>query len=254
MSFTHLHVHAQHSLYDGHGTIKRYVAAAAADGQTALALTDHGTMAGAVEFYTECKAAGIKPIIGCEMYVDFETLREQNIPYHLTVLAASEAGYRALMAVNTLAHRQFYYRPRLLLKDLLGHSSEFVLLTGCPSSLLSHFLKQGERDLAATYLGELRRAAKFVGIEVMRHAGHQEEFAAMQAMLQQEQEAMAAVTGLPLVLTNDCHYVAASDEQVHQAHVQNVKAREPKAVSDIEFDGAGFHLNTQAQMAQVATD
>jgi len=249
MTFVHLHNHSQFSVLDGHGLIENYIKAASADGQSALALTDHGSMAGAIEFYSACKAAGIKPIVGAELYVD-QLPREKQIPFHLTVLAADERGYRDLIRVNTETHRQFYYRPRITLQELIDADAmrHWFVLTGCMSSAASDLLIRGEEQQFLLLYGALARASLGCFVEVMYHATVDREFEQRQNTLLSAQLDVAYRHGLPLVLTNDCHYVTQTDEEVHQRFVAQVKDR----LRGIEFDGKGFYLKTSVEMRDVA--
>lgn len=249
MTFTHAHNHAQYSLLDGHGLIENYVAAAAADGQPALALTDHGTMAGAIEFYSACKYAGLNPLVGSELYIDLEW-REQRIPYHLTVLAADETGYRQLVRASTEAAREFYYRPRLVLQELIDADMmrHWIVLSGCPSSAMSKALLAGDEQRFLALYGAVARASKACFIEVMYHKTENQEFRQQQSDLLHAQFDVAQRHGLPLVLTNDCHYVTQAEEQVHQAFIAQVRDR----LNGIEFDGEGFYLKTSQEMRDVA--
>ena len=247
--FVHLHNHTQYSVIDGHGKIVDYVQAAKADGQTALAITDHGNVAGAIEFYLECRKHGIKPIIGSELYVDI-VLREKQIPYHMTVLAADLQGYRDLVEVSTRAHKNFYYRSRITLKEIIdaGLMKHWVVLTGCPSSAFNFALREGRTEDARELLHALKQASKDTLIEIMYHKTDDNEFRQMQSDLLHAQIDFAIDLDFPMVLTNDCHYVSPEDERIHQEFLKATEGR----VHGIEFDGEGFHLKTSAQMREVA--
>ena len=149
MSFTHLHVHTEFSMLDGLSRIEKLVARARELGMDSLAITDHGGMYGVVDFYSACKAAGIKPIIGCELYVapGKHTERHANDknPYHLTVLAQNNTGYKNLMQLVTKANLEgFYYKPRVSKELLSEHSDGLIVLSGCPSAELSRLLMDGD--------------------------------------------------------------------------------------------------------------
>jgi len=250
MSFVHLHNHTQYSVLDGHGKIKEYVAAAKADGQTAIAITDHGTIAGAIEFYTECKAAGIKPIIGCELYVDLD-VQEEKFPFHLTVLAANLQGYRDLVNVNTRAHKSFYYRPRISLRALMdeGLMANWIVLTGCPSSPINRLIRNGKMDEARALLQALSSASMGAAIEIMYHKVDEDKgFRKVQSDLLHAAFDLSKQVGNPLVLTNDCHYVGEEDERTHQGFLKQAGER----IHGIEFSGSGFFLQTSNDMRHIS--
>ncbi|MBI2637550.1 MAG: PHP domain-containing protein, partial [Candidatus Sungbacteria bacterium] len=147
MKFTHLHVHSHYSLRDGLAKIDDLITQAKKLGMDSLALTDHGNLYGAIEFYKKAKAAGIKPILGCELYIAFEDMhqRRPNIDdkrYHLTVLAYSNEGYRSLVKLVTKAHLEgYYYKPRVDKKTLKEHSAGLIALSGCFSGEIARAVK-----------------------------------------------------------------------------------------------------------------
>ena len=149
--FTHLHVHTEYSLLDGLCRIEPLVSRASELGMDSLAITDHGVMHGAIDFYKASASAGIKPIIGCEMYVAREDHRgrdasEKN-PYHLTVLARNNQGYKNLLKLVTTAHLDgFYYKPRVDRDLLERHHEGLIVLSGCPSAEVPGLLAQGRMD------------------------------------------------------------------------------------------------------------
>lgn len=240
---THLHNHSQYSVIDGHGLLEKYIQQALADGQEHLALTDHGTLGGAIEFYQAARKHDLGPVIGCEMYVDAYELRETNYPGHLTVLATNEAGYRDLVAAVTLSHSQFYYRPRITLKQLMQYSENWIVLSGCPSSVL---LRLEPSDCLAAFK-ELQKRCYTLAIEVMWHKTSDLDFNASQQNYLARVAQLKQATDAPLVLTNDCHYVAREDEDAHRA----LLARLPKA-AELEFQGEGFYLKSREEMQEIA--
>ena len=137
--FVHLHVHSQYSLLDGAIRMKQLVKRAAELGMPSIALTDHGVLYGAVEFYQEAEKAGIKPIIGCEAYVAPGSMLDRksanggkDAAHHLTLLAADDEGYRNLVKISTAAHLEgFYYRPRIDREFLASHAKGLIALSGC---------------------------------------------------------------------------------------------------------------------------
>ena len=148
--FVHLHVHTEFSLLDGLSKIPKLVTQAKLFGQKHLAITDHGSLYGAIKFYKQCKEEGINPIIGCEMYLakrglkDKEAGKDQDY-YHLTVLAKDYEGYQNLLKLVTIAHLEgFYYRPRIDKEVLAKHSKGLMALSGCNSSEISKFFVAGD--------------------------------------------------------------------------------------------------------------
>ena len=137
--FTHLHVHTEYSLLDGVSRVPKLVSHARELGYTSLAITDHGSLYGLVEFYTQCIEAGIKPILGCEVYVAQGSRHDRSpserSPYHMTVLARDNRGYQNLMALVTQAHLEgHYYKPRIDKELLKKHHEGLVVLSGCPTA------------------------------------------------------------------------------------------------------------------------
>ena len=215
--FVHLHVHSEFSLLDGMGKIPKLVSAAREQGMNALALTDHGSMYGAMNFYLEARRQGIKPIVGCEVYVaaramDKKEGRRDQSSTHLTLLAENETGYRNLIAMVSRAHLEgFYYRPRIDLDLLSGHADGIICLSGCPSSEVSRRIRQGNTDSALELAGfyrDLFGPERFF-VEVMNHDLDFER------QLNVGLLDVAARLDAPLVGTQDVHYVGREDQEAH---------------------------------------
>ncbi|HXE71081.1 MAG TPA: PHP domain-containing protein, partial [Candidatus Nitrosotenuis sp.] len=176
MAFVHLHCHTEYSLLDGCNRIPDMVARAVEFGMPALALTDHGVLYGAVAFYKACKKAGIKPIVGCEVYVaprghlDKEP-RKDDRSFHLTLLARDTVGYRNLMALVSTAHLHgFYYKPRIDRQLLAAHSQGLVCLSGCLKGEVNSALLEGDYRLARERLGFLHEVfGEHLFVELMDH-------------------------------------------------------------------------------------
>ncbi|OXS53224.1 DNA polymerase III subunit alpha [Cohnella sp. CIP 111063] len=213
--FVHLHVHSEYSLLDGAARIKEMAAKAAELGMTSLALTDHGVMYGAVPFYKACLERGIKPIIGMEAYItagsrhDKQSRKEQPT-YHLTLLAKNETGYRNLMKLTTIGHLEgFYYRPRIDFEALSAHAEGVICLSGCMSSELSKRLEADDYDAAKELA--LRYRALFgenYYLEIQDHG-----------ILEQKKITVGVIRlseelGIPLVATNDSHYICEEDHSL----------------------------------------
>ncbi|HUF53486.1 MAG TPA: DNA polymerase III subunit alpha [Dehalococcoidia bacterium] len=208
--FTHLHTHTEFSLLDGLSRIPALMDRAKEIGQEAIAITDHGVLYGAIQFYKEAKARGIKPIIGIEAYVAqgsrFDRDPQAKQPYHLIILAKNEDGYRNLLALSTKAHLEgYYYRPRMDRELLEKHHEGLIVLSGCPTGEVSRHLVDGNFDKAKEVTAYYKQLFGDYYIEVQEHGI--EEF----AELKQRQFQLAQETGLPLVATNDLHYVKKED-------------------------------------------
>ena len=185
-------------------------------GMTALGLTDHGSMYGVVDFYSACIEAGIKPIIGCELYVASGSRLERRTgdksPSHLTVLAQNNQGYKNLIKLSSKAHLEgFYYKPRVDKELLAEHADGLVVLSGCPSSELSVALIDGDyeraRELARWYKGT------FPGfyLELQRHENLDFLGPLNVGLLKLGEE-----LDIPLVATNDLHYVDKGESTLHE--------------------------------------
>ncbi|GAF98179.1 unnamed protein product, partial [marine sediment metagenome] len=210
LMFTHLHLHTEYSLLDGLTRIPLLMDRARELGQEAIALTDHGVLYGAVQFYKEAKARGIKPIIGVEAYVarGSRHSREPNDkqPYHLTLLARNETGYRNLLAAATKAHLEgHYYRPRMDKEVLEEHHEGVIALSGCTSSEIARLLTEGRFPDAVKAARWYQDVFGDFFIEVQEHGI--EEAKELNGKLVE----LARETGLPLVATNDVHYVRQED-------------------------------------------
>jgi len=214
-SFVHLHVHSEYSLLDGAARIRDLAARAADLGMKSLALTDHGVMYGAIPFYRACKAQGIKPIIGCELYMTtgsrFEKgSRKDNPNYHLIVLAKNETGYRNLMKLCSIGHLEgFHYKPRVDMDALKEHAEGLICLSGCLYSEVSQHLLHDRREEARA--AALRYKAIFNDdyyMEIQDH-GMLDQKKVTSAMIE-----LARELGIKLAATNDVHYLHAEDAAV----------------------------------------
>src|SRR5579864_6561781 len=216
-TFVHLHNHTEYSLLDGASRIIPMVQAAAELGMPALGLTDHGVMYGAIHFYKACKEAGIKPIIGCEVYVAPRSrlLREGRVdrdPNHLTLLAANREGYLNLMKLCTVGQMEgMYYKPRIDKEILAEHDKGLIALSGClqgePASRIVDGDLEGARESVATYR-DIFGKDRFL-LEVQRHGiDKQAEVNTVLAKYGKE-------FGLRVCATNDLHYVHRHDSEAH---------------------------------------
>ncbi len=222
MSFAHLHLHTQYSLLDGANKIANLIPRVKVLGMPAVAITDHGNMFGAVEFYKTAVAAGVQPIIGCEMYVapgdrrdkqrtvrgdDFETAGN----FHLILLAMDEQGYKNLCRLVTLGYTEgFYYKPRIDKALLRALNGGLIALSGCLASEVNQAIAAGTLERARAVMEEYR--AIFDGryyVEIQDNHLPQQERA------NRELIALARALGLPLVASNDCHYLEPDDHPAH---------------------------------------
>lgn len=262
--FAHLHNHTEFSSLDAIQRLDSMCAAAVADGQDAIAMTDHGTLAGTWKFARAAKAAGIKPILGSEFYLAIGSRHERDFEVtpgdfegsktrrymHLTVLARNEQGWRNLLRLNNASHDHYWYQPRIDLELLAQHSEGLVIGSGCLGGPVASRLLAGDRSGARQALGELRdiagRDALFA--EVMDHGIDVERAIAPDLV------SLARDMGVPLVATNDAHYTSCDDAGAHDAWLAvGVKSTidDPKR---FRFNGHGYHLRTAAEMEAVFED
>ncbi len=214
--FIHLHVHSHYSLLDGLGKIDDLVKRAKELDMDALALTDHGAMYGAIEFYKTAQKTGLKPIIGCEFYVARDSRRNKraNIDdkrYHLTVLAQNNEGYKNLIKLVTKAHLEgFYYKPRVDKELLREHSKGLIVLSGCFQSEIAKAVQTRQVDEAELLIREYQEifGQDNFYLEIMPHNSNGEL-----ESIHQTFNYLSQKTGAPLVATNDVHYVKPEDAE-----------------------------------------
>ena len=253
MSFVHLHVHTEYSLLDGACRISRMMDRVKELGQTAIAITDHGVMYGCIDFYKAAKAAGIKPIIGCEVYLTRRTLADRvhkidDDPYHLVLLCENNKGYENLcLLVSEAFTRGFYGKPRVDLEMLEKHHEGLIALSACLGGPIPQFLLAEDYDAAKNYA---LRLADIFGedhfyLELQDH-GIAEQTPVNQGIMRLHRE-----TGLPLVVTNDAHYLRKED-----ATMQDVMlcVQSGKTVDDpdrLKFETEEFYLKSEEELRQL---
>jgi DNA polymerase III subunit alpha len=254
--FTHLHVHSEFSLLDGLARISDLVGEASALGFDSLALTDHGALYGAVAFYQACRSAQIKPIIGVETYVARRSMTDRegtkdSQPYHLVLLAKDWLGYQNLCRIVTDAHLDgYYYKPRIDRDYLAQHSQGLIGLSACLNGEVARALEVDDWDAARAVAGsyaDILGSGNFF-LELQDH-GLQE-----QQWLNPKLLRLASEIGLPLVATNDLHYVR---EEQHEAHDVLLCIGTASNVSDtnrLKFETNEFYLKSAAQMEQLFRD
>ena len=248
--FVHLHNHSEYSLLDGFSRINEMVERAATLGQPALALTDHGNLYAAVEFFKAAQKSGIKPIIGVEAYVTtgsrFDKTNTEKFPSHITLLAQNETGYLNLLQAVSKSHRQsFYYRPRMDHELLAEHSEGVILLSGCPSSNLSQFAARDDRqEQALELIGWYKEVfgSRFY-IELMRHAGVPNQDTILKNLV-----AWAKTTDTPMVITNDNHYVLQEQHKLQDVLTciqTNSKINDPNR---LHMEDTSFYIRSAEEM------
>ena len=250
--FTHLHVHTEFSLLDGHSRIDDLVQQAKSLGMNSLAITDHGALYGAIDFYKAAKKHGIKPIIGCEMYVApnsrFDRNAENKSPFHMTVLAQNMQGYNNLLKLVSLANLEgFYYRPRVDRELLSKYSEGLIVLSGCPSGEVPKALTNGDlkgaRETAKWY------ARTFPGryyLELMSHGDVPELPQINDGLL-----GISAELDIPVVATNDSHYTTKEDAVFQDIllAVQTNSTLEDESRLRMEEDS--YYLRSPEEMASL---
>ena len=251
--FVHLHVHSEYSLLDGLGKVADLASRAKELGMDSLALTDHGSLYGGLEFFAACRSAGVKPIIGCEVYVapgDHRSRTTADREYaHLVLLVRNQAGYRNLIQLVTTAHVEgFYYKPRVDRPLLEQHHEGLIALSACPSGEVSRLLDQGRLDEARAAALWHRDVFGEFFLEVQRH--EVPRFDALNDQL----VTLGRELGLPLVATNDVHYLRPEDSSAHEILLclqSNTSINDPKRW---RMDGTGYYLRSPEEMAALFAD
>ncbi|MFM2114883.1 MAG: polymerase alpha subunit, partial [Actinomycetota bacterium] len=262
-SFTHLHVHTEFSMLDGASRLDELVAAAAADGQPALGITDHGNMYGVLDFYRECKAQGVKPVIGTEAYMAHESRHERparrgrvddtggdtesgsKLYYHLTLLAENDIGYRNLIQLSSLAYLEgYYYKPRLDWDLLARHSEGLICTTGCLGGHVLQALLRGDDK------GAIERASRLQDIFGKDNLFVEIQDHGIPAQIETNPKLfeIAKKIGAPLIATNDSHYTHRDD---HTAHDALLCVQTGSMLSDpnrFRFEGEEHYLKSAAEM------
>ena len=255
-TFVHLHNHTEYSLLDGASRIPAMVARAAELGMPAIGLTDHGVMYGAIHFYKACKEAGIKPIIGCEVYVAPRSrlMREGRVdrdPNHLTLLAADHEGYVNLMRLCTVGQMEgMYYKPRVDKEILATHSKGLIALSGCLQGEAASRIVDGDVDGARESVASYRDIFGKDGflLEVQRHGiDKQVEVNAALARFGKE-------FGLRVCATNDLHYVHRHDSEAHDVLLCLQTGARFNDPNRWRFSTQENYLKTPAEMIEAFAD
>jgi DNA polymerase-3 subunit alpha len=243
--FTHLHVHSQYSLLDGAIRLKDLFPRLAELGMKSVALTDHGNMFGAVDFYKKAKAAGIKPIFGSETYICADRHDRQNRRnYHLILLAKNHAGYKNLQYLNSKAYLEgFYYHPRIDKQILKDHSDGIIGLSACLGGEIAQtLLNQGyeqAKEMAKSYASLFAPGDFYLEV--------QPNGLADQEKVNADWKRMAAETGIPLVATGDCHYVYETDAKAHEVLMAIQQGRTLSDEKRLKHDVSSYYLKSPSE-------
>ena len=252
MSFAHLHVHTEYSLLDGACRISELPKLVKSMGQTAVAITDHGVMYGAIDFYRACKAEGVKPIIGCEVYVTpegrtrFDKMHEFDAESrHLVLLCENEEGYRNLSFMVSAAFTEgFYIKPRIDLELLRAHSKGLIALSACLAGEIPRRLRGGDYEgdkRYALHMKELFGADNFF-LELQDHGIDD------QKLVNQQLLRMSKELGIGLVCTNDVHYTYESDAEAHDVLLCIQTGKKVSDEDRMRYDGGQFFVKSEEQM------
>ncbi len=257
MKFTHLHVHSHYSLLDGLAKINELVDRAAALGMDSLALTDHGNLYGAIEFYKKAKKAGVKPIIGAEIYIAYAGMhdRRPNIDdtrYHLTVLATNAEGYHNLIKLVTKAHLEgFYYKPRVDKELLQQYSGGLVALSGCFAGEIPRAIRNQKIDLAERLIREYQEifGKENFYLEIAPHFNYPD-----QKIINDTLASLTSKTGAKLVATNDVHYVRPEDAEAQDILVAVQTGTHTEDENRLTMKGANLSMRSPQEMAELFPD
>lgn len=294
-TFIHLHVHSQNSILDATPSVQALAAAASTQGMKALALTDHGNLFGAIDFYKACRAAGVQPILGCEFYVAPGSRKQKSreagkrTATHLTLLAKNAEGYRNLCQLSSLGYLEgFYYHPRIDHEILAEHSKGLVCLSGCLSGRLAQEILSGkEEEWRKTLSWYLETFGSDFFLELQRHPmaeSHQEEdgffqeswllhqyedYIRKQKQVEGVLKFVSREQGIPLVATNDVHYLKREDWRAQEI-LLNIQSGEPSELWEKDafghrtrkipnpkrrtYPSHEFYFKTAAEMQQLFSD
>lgn len=254
MAFAHLHVHTEYSLLDGSNKIKEYVARVKELGMTAAAITDHGVMYGVIDFYKEALAAGINPVLGCEVYVapnsrfDREKVNGEDRYYHLVLLAENNTGYSNLMKIVSKGFVDgYYYKPRVDMEVLNTYHEGIIALSACLAGEVQRYLTRGMYDeakkVAERYENCFGKGNFF--LELQDH-GIPEQRLVNQQLLRLSQD-----TGIELVATNDVHYTYAEDAEAHDILLCIQTGKKLADEERMRYEGGQYYVKSEAEMKEV---
>ncbi|MFW6181560.1 MAG: DNA polymerase III subunit alpha, partial [Spirochaetota bacterium] len=246
--FVHLHTHSEYSILDGSVKIADLVARAVQYRMPALALTDHGNMFGAMEFYAEATRAGLKPIIGQEFYLTPSSLKSRDKgekPYHLVLLARDERGYRNLMKLSSIAFLEgFYYKPRIDREALAAHAGGLVCMSSCLGGEIPSLLLRGREPEALARAGEYRELfGEDFYLEIMDNGLDEQQ------RVNRELVGLSSRLGAGLVATNDVHYLERGDAEYHDVLLCIQTGKTLGEAGRLRFKSDQFYLKSPQEMA-----
>src|SRR5688500_2554146 len=250
-TFVHLHVHSEYSILDGACRVPELAARAAELEMPAVALTDHGSLAGAVELYREAGKQGVKPILGCEVYVADDRRAQRKGYAHLTLLAESNEGYANLIKLASAGYLEgYYYKPRVDWELLSSHAGGLIALSGCLSGRVCKALEEGNRPEAES---EIVRLGDIFGRDSV-YLELQDAGLEVQKGINASLAEIASATGLPLVATGDVHYLRHEDARAHEALLCIQSGDTLANPSHWKCDTDQFYFKTPAEMVQDFAD
>ncbi|MFA6368994.1 MAG: DNA polymerase III subunit alpha [Candidatus Shapirobacteria bacterium] len=255
-NFVHLHVHTEYSLLDGLTKIKKLIPAIKEMGMTSIAITDHGNMYGAVEFFKVCKKNDIKPIIGCEVYLapngrlDKSTGNRRN--HHLILLAKNEQGYKNLMKLVSIGQIEgYYYKPRIDWETLQKYKDGLICNSGCVEGEIAQLILDGNYEKAKTRAKEFQTLfGEDYYLEIQRHPGLEDQDKANDGLIKISRE-----LGIPLVAANDAHYLKKTDAFAQDVLIMintQTTINDTKRMSMMEWPD--FYIKSPEEMAQAFSD
>jgi DNA polymerase-3 subunit alpha len=258
VDFVHLHNHTEYSLLDGASSVEAVVKLAAEFRMPALAITDHGNMFGAIKFYKEAQKAGVKPIVGAEMYVaprsrvDKKPDSEVNeASFHITLLCRNESGYHNLMKLTTRAFLEgFYYRPRIDKELLAQHAEGLIGMSGCLKGEVNYYLNRDDPERAMRAASEYQQilGRENFYLEVMRSG-----FADQEKIIPGVRE-LSSTLDIPIVATNDCHYLRPDDARAHDALVCIQTGKKLSDQNRLKMSSNELYFRSQSEMARAFAD
>ena len=254
MAFTHLHVHTEYSLLDGSGKIKEMLPRAKELGMDSLAITDHGVMYGVIDFYKMAKKVGIKPILGCEIYVapgsrfDREKSQDEDRYHHLVLLAENNQGYRNLMKIVTRGFTEgYYYRPRVDYEVLETYHEGIIALSACLAGEIPRKIVKDDYEGAKESALKLRSifGEDNFFLELQDH-GIREQKLVNSALMRMSQE-----LSIPLVVTNDVHYIMEEDAVPHDLLLCIQTGKRVSDTDRMRYEGGQYYLKSEQEMARI---
>ena len=254
MAFTHLHVHTEYSLLDGSSKIKELAVRAKELGMDSMAITDHGAMYGVIDFYRTAREAGIKPILGCEVYVapgsrfDRENVHGEDRYYHLVLLAENNEGYQNLMKIVSKGYVDgFYYKPRVDMEVLKTYHKGIIALSACLAGEVPRFLARGlyeeAKEAVLKYQEIFGRGNYF--LELQDHG------IPMQRQVNQGIIRLSRELDIPLAATNDCHYINAEDWEAHDILLCIQTGKKVADENRMRYEGGQYYVKSEEEMREL---